>query len=71
MNLGENPELAALREFFGTAQLPETLRPAPHLHITDVRKFVETQLARLDSDSKLIRELARLNLLALKNKLSE
>jgi len=59
-----------LRTFFQSATLPATMTPRPHMHIVDVKKFVETNLARLDSDSARLRRLAEGNLKALKNSLT-
>jgi hypothetical protein len=56
-----------LRLFFANSVLPATLTPRPHLHIIDVQKFVDTQLARLDCESKILQRLAVANLTALKN----
>ena len=43
--------------------LPESLRPAPWLHIIDVPRFISLHITRLDSASPLLRRLAERNLL--------
>jgi hypothetical protein len=60
-----------LREYFTnllltTERIPGKT-PRPHMEIFDMRKFIETSLARLDSESPRLRRLAELNLKALKN----
>lgn len=50
--------------------LPESLRPAPWLHIIDVPRFISLHITRLDSASPLLRRLAERNLKALHRSLT-
>jgi len=49
--------------------IPETLHPAPHLEIIDLKLFITTSLIRLDSESLRLRGIAARNLLAVINSL--
>jgi hypothetical protein len=51
--------------------IPDTLRPAPWLHITDVPLFISLHITRLDSPCALLRRLAERNLKALHRSLEQ
>lgn len=50
-------------------RIPKTLRPAPHLEITNLPLFITTALTRLESNSPLLRGIAERNLMAVINTL--
>lgn len=47
-----------LRTYFANKTLPASMMPHPHMVIVDVAKFVDTSLARLDSESPILRARA-------------
>lgn len=49
---------ATIRAHFARITLPAELALGPHAHITDLPKFIDTQIARLDSESRQLRRLA-------------
>lgn len=47
-----------IRAHFARITIPAELRIGPHAHITDLHKFIETQLLRLESAAAIHRRLA-------------
>lgn len=47
-----------IRAHFARITLPAELTLGPHAHITDLHRFIETQIARLDSGIPVHRRLA-------------
>lgn len=49
---------AAIRAHFARITLPAELSLGPHAHITDLHRFIETQLLHLESEAPVHRRLA-------------
>lgn len=60
---------AAIRAHFARLTLPAELRLGPHAHISNLHKFIDTQLERLQSDAPPLRRLAFVSLATIAEKL--
>lgn len=49
---------SAIRAHFASITLPAELSLGPHAHITDLPKFIDTQIERLESEVPVHRRLA-------------
>ena len=58
-----------IRAHFARITVPAALELGPHAHISDLHKFIDTQIARLDSPSRDLRRVAFVALATIAEKL--